>query len=52
MNVRFYDSTSSIAFLIHLNLLLVPILAKQMKNLLILDWGEHSDQNLNKVGIV
>lgn len=38
MNVR-VDSTSSVAFLIHLNLLLVPILAKQLKILLILTEG-------------
>lgn len=37
MNVRVDDSTSSVAFLTHLNLLLVPILAKQLKNLFILD---------------
>lgn len=51
MNVRVDDSTSSVAFLTHLNLLLVPILAKQLKNLFILDWREHSTLNLNKVDI-
>lgn len=49
MNVRVDDSTSSVAFIIHLNLLLVPILAKQLKNLLILTEG--NSLNLNEVNI-
>lgn len=48
-NGRVDDSISSIAFLSHLNLLLVPISAKQLKNLLLLDWGQYWALNLNKV---